>query len=511
MAKKILVSWVGSKDLEKRRKILIEKSIPEEKGHNGPLRTFTDGRDAEKIFLLFSKKYEPEGQNIKEWVQRGTNVPVNIINTGLVDPSDYSEVYKVVELFFIENWEEKKSSSYQFNLTPGTPAITSIMLYMSQVRYSGGTAFRVVEPEYARDGKQVFPVYLPFWVPTSALGKGTGNHPELSKEQDSTLQKYAPIKAVNILLLGETGVGKTSFARYIHEKTLTDPESEPFITANCAELAAGDGNMFRSALFGAKKGSYSGAVADIEGLLDKAQGGTIFFDEIGEIPLDKQSILLRALEERSFQPVGATEVKKMRNIRVIVATNHDLFEESKSGKFRLDLYYRIAMCTITIPPLREVIKNDIGRFKSAVKKVFSEIKKNYSELNFSYSCTDEAWTLMTEYSWPGNFRELQHVLLLACIEAKSRDSTVCEYSDIKMNLHDYGRTEFIEKESEGVDPNNPDSWPENVFSWLDEQKEIFVKKALEKTGNRIGKTAKLLGTTYQNVEYFVKKNNIKLM
>lgn len=267
--------------------------------------------------------------------------------------------------------------------------------------------------------------------------------------------------------------------------------------------------MFRSALFGAKKGSYSGAVSDIEGLLDKAQGGTIFFDEIGEIPLEKQSILLRAIEDRSYQPVGSTTVKKMQNIRVIVATNHDLFEESKEGKFRTDLYYRIAMCKITIPPLREVIKNDLSRFKTAVRKIFSEIKKNYSELNFSYSCTDEAWNLLTEYSWPGNFRELQHVLLLACIEAKSRDSTVCEYSDIKANLHGYGNIDAVEEKSERVDPNNPDTWPENVFSWLDEQKSIFVKKALEKTGNKIGKTAKLLGTTYQNVEYFMKKNNLK--
>lgn len=509
MAKKILVSWVGSKDLEKRRKILIEKSISEEKGHNGPLRTFTDERDAEKIYLLFSKKYEPEEINIKEWVERGTDAPVYIINTELEDPSDYSEVYKVVEQFFKENWEEKKSNCYQFNLTPGTPAITAIMLYMSQVRYSGGTAFRVVEPEYAREGKQVFPVYLPFWIPTSALAKSTENRPELSSEQYSTLKKYAPIKAVNILLLGETGVGKSSFARFIHESTLSDPEREPFIIANCAELAAGDGNMFRSALFGAKKGSYSGAVSDIEGLLDKAQGGTIFFDEIGEIPLEKQSILLRAIEDRSYQPVGSTTVKKMQNIRVIVATNHDLFEESKEGKFRTDLYYRIAMCKITIPPLREVIKNDLSRFKTAVRKIFSEIKKNYSELNFSYSCTDEAWNLLTEYSWPGNFRELQHVLLLACIEAKSRDSTVCEYSDIKANLHGYGNIDAVEEKSERVDPNNPDTWPENVFSWLDEQKSIFVKKALEKTGNKIGKTAKLLGTTYQNVEYFMKKNNLK--
>ncbi|MDY6471291.1 MAG: sigma 54-interacting transcriptional regulator [Succinivibrio dextrinosolvens] len=508
MRKNILVSWVGSKDLEKRRKILIEKSIYEEKGHNGPLRTFTDGREAEKIYLLFSRKYEPEGQNIKEWVQRGTNVPIDIINTGLEDPSDYSEVYKVVEQFFKENWKENKSSCYQFNLTPGTPAITSIMLYMSQVRYSGGTAFRVVEPEFSKEAKQVFPVYLPFWVPTSALGKSTENPPELSREQENTLQKYAPIKAVNILLLGETGVGKSSFARYIHEKTLTDPDSEPFVTANCAELAAGDGNMFRSALFGAKKGAYSGAVADIEGLLDKAQGGTIFFDEIGEIPLEKQSILLRALEERSYQPVGATNVKKMNNIRVIVATNHDLFEDSKLGKFRSDLYYRIAMCTITIPPLRELIKNDIGRFKSAVKKVFSKIKKNYSELNFTYSCTDEAWKLMTEYSWPGNFRELQHVLFLACIEAKSRESTVCEYSDIKMNLHGYRRSEPKNNSGEWIDPNNPDTWPENVFSWLEEQKGLFVRNALEKTGNKIGKAAKLLGTTYQNIEYFVKKHNL---
>ena len=282
MKKNILVSWVGSKDLEKRKKILIEKSIKEESGHNGPLRTFTDNRDAEKIYLLFSKKYEPEGKNIKEWLQRGTNVPIYIINTGLVDPSDYSEVYKVVEQFFRENWEEKKSKYYQFNLTPGTPAITSIMLYMSQVRYSGGTAFRVVEPEFAKAGQQVFPVYLPFWVPTSALGKSTGNHPDLSKEQDSTLKKYAPIKAVNILLLGETGVGKSSFARYIHEKTLTDTDSEAFITANCAELAAGDGNMFRADLFGAKKGAYSGAVTDIEGLLDKAQGGTIFLMKLAK-------------------------------------------------------------------------------------------------------------------------------------------------------------------------------------------------------------------------------------
>lgn len=510
MKKNILVSWVGSKDLEKRKKILIEKSIKEEVGHNGPLRTFTDGREAEKIFLLFSLKYEPESQEIKAWVERGTKAPVQIIYTGLDDPSDYLEVYRVTEAFFKKYWEEHKANCYQYNLTPGTPATTAIMLYMSQVRYSGGTAFRTLEPEHAQERglEQLLPVYLPFWVPTSALGKNTGSQPNLSKEQISTLKKYAPIKALNILLLGETGVGKSSFARFIHEKNLFDKDNEPFVIANCAELAAGDGNMFRSALFGAKKGAYSGAVTDIRGLLDKAQGGTIFFDEIGEIPLEKQSILLRALEDRSYQPVGSTDVVQMRDIRVIVATNHDLFSEMQTGTFRSDLYYRIAMCTITIPPLREIIKKNLSRFKTAVNNTFASIKRNYPELNSAYTCTDEAWELMKSYSWPGNYRELQHVLLLACIEAKSRDTTVCEYSDIKMNLHAEVRAN--NSENSKIDPQDPTTWPENVFEWLTQQKELFVKTALEKTGYQKGKAARMLGVTYQNVEYFMKKKNLNV-
>lgn len=508
--KDILVSWVGGKDLDKCKKILILKEIPEQKGYNGPLRTFTDNREAEKIFLLFSKKYESEAEIIKKWVERGSASEICLIKTGLKDPSDYKEIFKVTEEFFEKYWEVNKASYYKFNLTPGTPAITSIMLYMSQVRYSGGTAYRVVEPEYARNGKQIFPIDLPFWRPSEEFSNIHSIYGNLTTKQNDIIRKYAHIKSVNILLLGETGVGKSSFARIIHERTADEKSKDKFIIANCAELAAGDGNMFRAALFGSKKGAYSGAFADTQGLLDKAQGGTIFFDEIGEIPLDKQVILLRALEERCYQPLGSTNIVKMDNVRIIAATNQDLYKKCNSGDFRADLYYRLSMYSYTVPSVREIIANDISYFKLAVKGIFIDISNKYKELNKNFSCSQEALDYICKYSWPGNFRELNHVLFLACIEANYRNSCVCELDDIKDNLYssqyDHATVGMRLDDNLICDFNK---WPKNVFDWFENYKKDFVLKAMERSENKISKAAALLGISYQKLDYYLKKNGLK--
>lgn len=507
--KDILVSWVGNKDIEKCKKILILKEFPEKEGYNGPLRTFTDNKEAEKIFLLFSKKYEMEADLIKKWVERGSNSKICIVKTELEDPSDYREIFKVTEEFFEKYWEVNKASYYKFNLTPGTPAITAIMLYMSQVRYSGGTAYRVVEPEYAHNGKQIFPVDLPFWRPSEEFSHTHSIYGNLTAKQNDIIRKYAHIKSVNILLLGETGVGKSSFARIIHERTADEKSKDKFIIANCAELAAGDGNMFRAALFGSKKGSYSGSIADTHGLLDKAQGGTIFFDEIGEIPLDKQVILLRALEDRCYQPLGSTNIVKMDNIRIIAATNQDLYTKCSRGDFRADLYYRLSMYSYTVPSVREIIACDVDYFKSSLKGILKNISNKYEELNKNFSCSQEALDFICRYSWPGNFRELNHVLFLACIEANYRNSCVCELNDIKENIH--SSVNEADKQKNFLDDLLCDcnKWPKNIFDWIDDYKKDFVIKAMERSGNKISKAAALLGISYQKLDYYLKNHGLK--
>jgi DNA-binding NtrC family response regulator len=217
-----------------------------------------------------------------------------------------------------------------------------------------------------------------------------------------TVATAAPTRAT-VLLEGESGTGKELFARTIHAQS--ERRDGPFIKLNCAALPEG---LVESALFGHEKGAFTGAIKRVEGAFERAHGGTLLLDEISEMRLDLQAKLLRVLQEQEFERVGGSAAIKV-DVRIIATTNRDLAAYSAAGNFRSDLYYRLGVIPVRLPPLRER-KEDIPllayRFASQYAQ---EIGKEISGIS------PEALEMLQQYDWPGNVRELQHAVERAVI------------------------------------------------------------------------------------------------
>lgn len=211
------------------------------------------------------------------------------------------------------------------------------------------------------------------------------------------IDNMAP-KDVTMLLLGKSGTGKSCFAKIIH--TRSNRKNKPFITINCSAIPD---SLLESEIFGYEKGAFTGALTSgKKGLAEAANGGTLFLDEIGEIPLSMQGKLLELIQEKTLKPVGSISSKKI-DIRIIAATNKDLFQLVKKGLFREDLYYRIAVAVINIPPICEH-KEDIAPLITGYLQHFN--KKYNKRIYF----TKDAMNAFIKYDWPGNIRELEHLV-----------------------------------------------------------------------------------------------------
>jgi len=229
----------------------------------------------------------------------------------------------------------------------------------------------------------------------------TTSEPAMQKALDLAF-KAAATRAT-ILLLGESGTGKSIVARALHEKS---PQREnAFVTVNCPSLSR---ELLESELFGHVKGAFTGAVSDKPGKVMLANGGTLFLDEIGELPLDIQPRLLRLLQEKEFERVGEAKTRRA-NVRVISATNRDLEKALQDGRFREDLYYRLHVIAIPIPPLRER-PGDLLKIAERYLRFFSE--QCGKRIN---GFSKGAETVLQQYAWPGNLRELRNVIERAVI------------------------------------------------------------------------------------------------
>jgi transcriptional regulator with GAF, ATPase, and Fis domain len=221
----------------------------------------------------------------------------------------------------------------------------------------------------------------------------------------------------SVLILGESGTGKELIAHSIHK--VSARRNKPYVVVNCGTLPA---NLIESDLFGHEKGSYTGAVTKREGKFELADGGTIFLDEIGELPLELQVKFLRVLQEREIEPIGGKPRKI--NVRVLAATNKDLEEEVAAGRFRIDLYYRLNVFPLVLPPLRER-KEDIPLLATYfLKKYSTEEGRQIPVLS-----TEASDTLM-QYNWPGNIRELENTIQRNIVLA---NGAVIEYLEIPLS------------------------------------------------------------------------------
>ena len=220
-----------------------------------------------------------------------------------------------------------------------------------------------------------------------------GNDPALNNALETAV-KFAPT-GLSVLIQGESGVGKESFARIIHQ--YSSRRQAPLFIVNCGALPK---ELVNSELFGHVRGAFTGAVDNRKGYFEDADGGTLFLDEIAELPAESQALLLRVLQSGEYRKVGSNKVEHT-NVRVVAATNVNLYEAVKRGKFREDLYFRLSAAQIRIPPLRER--------KADIYLLFRKFTSDFSEVNgmCKISLRPEAIRLLEQYRWPGNIRQLQ--------------------------------------------------------------------------------------------------------
>jgi two-component system response regulator PilR (NtrC family) len=300
------------------------------------------------------------------------------------------------------------------------------------------------------------------------------------------IRKVADSKST-VLVTGESGSGKELVAKAIHY--LSDRKDKPFMSINCGAMPE---QLLESELFGHQKGSFTGAHADKKGLMELAEGGTFFMDEIGETPLSVQVKMLRVLQEREFKRVGGVKDIKV-DIRVIAATNQDLEELIKAGRFREDLFYRLNIITVDTPPLRER-KDDIPIL---VTKFIEKYSREDSRRITSIS--SEAMSLLERYGWRGNVRELENVIERAVVLATEPRIETENLPDYIRNPTADTAAGIIEVPDDGLD----------LEGKLAAMEKEYLLKALEKSGGRKKEAARLVNLTFRSFRYKLAKYGIK--
>ncbi|NOZ75869.1 MAG: sigma-54-dependent Fis family transcriptional regulator [FCB group bacterium] len=319
-----------------------------------------------------------------------------------------------------------------------------------------------------------------------------GNYISQSKKMRDvmeTAQKLVQTDTGTILLLGETGTGKDTLARVLHEQG--PRKHKPFIIVNCASLSE---NLLESELFGYEKGAFTDAKTRKQGQVEFANGGTILLDEIGEIPIGFQAKLLRFIETQSFYRVGGTRELKV-NVRIIASTNRDLEQEITEGNFREDLYYRLNVITLVLPPLRkrkEDIPLLVNRFIDLFNAEFGRSVKGISK---------PALDLISGYSWPGNVRELKNALERIFL---LEHANIIEPWHLPAHIQSSSRTDGMEVHPEAT------GGMKTVFdgkSW-DDMESMIVQWALkEEKGNQVH-AAKRLKISRDQIRYKMKKHGL---
>ena len=341
-------------------------------------------------------------------------------------------------------------------------------------------------------------ISAPFPASTDTISSDTesfegiiGNSQEMLKIFN-LISRIAPTPA-SILIYGDSGTGKELVAQAIHN--LSTVQHKPFVPITCSAIPE---SLLESELFGHVKGAFTGAISNKIGLFELADGGSVFLDEIGELTPLIQTKLLRVLQERELKRVGGTDTIKV-NVRIIAATNKDLEEEIIEGRFREDLYYRLAVVPLRVPPLRER-KGDVPLLvKHFLKKFSGKMGKNVQEIS-SY-----AMKVLMEYDYPGNVRELENIIERG-VALEASNIILPEsltLSTFKKEGKPAEKSEaFIAVESED------DLYNQGLDEVMAKLEKQMIENALAKTGNSKIKAAELLKISFRSLRYKVQKYNI---
>lgn len=305
-----------------------------------------------------------------------------------------------------------------------------------------------------------------------------------SKKMEEMLEivKKVTPTSVTVLIYGESGTGKELIARAIHYNSLR--RTGPFTVINCAAIPD---NLIESELFGFEPGAFTGATHRKIGLFEASDKGTLFLDEVGDLPLLTQTKILRVLQDKEIRRLGGKNSIKV-DVRIIAATNKLLEKEVSAGRFREDLFYRLKVVTIELPPLRERKEDIPALVKFFIDKYNHEFGKRIKD------ASDAAKKALTDYSWPGNIRQLESVIERAVLMC---DKDIININDIKSELR-------LPEEEEVLNIEIPDSGIN-----FEELEKTLLKKAMIKSNNIATNAAKLLGMSYKTFWYRLEKFGIK--
>ncbi len=319
---------------------------------------------------------------------------------------------------------------------------------------------------------------------TTAPSKIIGESHKI-QEVYKTIGRVANSKAT-VLLTGESGTGKGMVAKTIHYAS--DRQENPFIQVNCGAIPEG---LLESEIFGHEKGAFTGALFQKPGKFELAEGGTLFLDEIGEMSANLQVKLLRVLQEKEFERVGGTKTFRT-NVRIIAATNRDLTKEISEKRFRKDLYYRLNVVSICLPPLCEREEDIVLLANYFLKRFSGELGRN------GMFFAPEVLDIFCNYSWPGNIRELENAVEHAIIMSSTR-VILPEHLPLSIKVDDVEGTGKIIQENGHFKP---------LREILLEAEKCHISKALERTGGNHTHTAKLLQISRRSLLYKIHENNL---
>ena len=307
------------------------------------------------------------------------------------------------------------------------------------------------------------------------------------------VDQVAPARST-VLITGESGTGKELIAKAIHEQS--PRAAKPFVTVNSSNIPS---ELLESELFGHTRGAFTGAVAAKKGLFEVADGGSLFLDEIGDLPPETQARLLRVLQEREFTPLGDVTPRRV-DVRIIAATNIDLKEAVRQGSFREDLYYRLAVVPIELPPLRERREDILPLAQHFIRKYNEENNRHISN-----QIAPDVLALLEAYTWPGNVRELENVIERAVVIAPESELTrqclPSEMSEPQMTLGapQSSSTATIDV-GRGI----------NFYDEVRRFEVDIIRRALEQTGGHQSRAARLLGMNATTLNSKIKTYNIQL-
>lgn len=489
--KNILICWVGGNDLK-----ATESTEP------GPILATLRSEKFDSVELLYTyptSVISPYLENLSQQV----SCQINAHYEPLTSPINFSEIYGVASKHL--NRLDSLNIQCSILLSPGTPAMQAVWLLLGKTKYAAKFYQSSIEQgvqqieipfdisaEYIPQAKKITSSQLVQLTNQAIPPNAAFNDILTRNHRMNVLKAQAQVlaqKDVPVLINGETGTGKELFARAIHNAS---PRlDKQFIAVNCGAFPR---ELVDSILFGHKKGAFTGAVTDKSGVFEQANGGTLFLDEFGELEPDVQVRLLRVLQEGTFTPVGGTQEQSV-DVRIITATHRNLIDAIAQGKFREDLFFRIAVGVLNLPPLRER-DGDISFLTDLILTGIAEKDTSLNNKNISVG----ARNVILKHPWRGNIRELHSTILRAAIWSQG-DSISAE--DMQQALFQIPGKEgdFSGRDiSQGID----------IQEIIGEITRQYISEALKKTNNNKTRAAELLGLkNYQTLNNWMEKYGIK--